>query len=115
MRNVTITRKKSIFGAWIPYFIFVGYPKTEIDPLDPDDTWDFPESSSIKVSNGQTITFPIQDGRCSIVVWAQTSTGAACGPAYYINEGSTDLDLELRTQYHWLDGSRYIVRPAAPK
>jgi hypothetical protein len=115
MRNVQIIRKKSFLGAWIPYFIFVGYPKTKTDPLDPDDRWDFPESSDIKISNGQTITISVQDGECSIVVWAQTSTGAAGGPAYYIEKGTTDIVLELVTQYSWLDGSRYVLRPAEAK
>lgn len=99
----------------IPYFIFVGYPKTEIDPLDPDDIWDFPETSDVKISNGQTITISIKDEKCSILVWANTSTGAAGGPAYFVDEGTSDIALELVTQYSWLDGSRYILKPVAPK
>lgn len=112
MRSVTITRKKSFFGMLIPYSIFVCYIKEEIDPQDPDDIWEVQENSDIKVSNGKTITFPIKDEKCSIVVWAITSAGAAGGPAYYINEGTSDIVLELVTQYNWLNGSRYILRPA---
>ena len=115
MRYVKITRKKSFFGALIPYFIFVGYPKTEIDPLNPDDIWDFPDTSDVKITNGQTITISIQDKKCSILVWANTSTGAASGPAYFIDEGITDIALELVTQYSWVHGSQYVLRPATEK
>ena len=115
MRYVKITRKKSFFGALIPYFIFVGYPKTEIDPLNPDDIWDFPDTSDVKITNGQTITISIQDKKCSILVWANTSTGAASGPAYFIDEGTTDIALELVTQYSWVHGSQYVLRPATEK
>lgn len=115
MRYVKITRKKSFFGALIPYFIFVGYPKTEIDPLNPDDIWDFPDTSDVKITNGQTITISIQDKKCSILVWANTSTGAASGPAYFIDEGTTDIALELVTQYSWTHGSQYALRHVTAK
>ncbi|MBQ5372651.1 MAG: hypothetical protein IIU53_07755, partial [Rikenellaceae bacterium] len=39
------------------------------------------------IKNGETVTFPIREQKCSVVVWARTSTGAACGPAYYLEEG----------------------------
>ncbi len=112
MRCVKITRKKSFFGALIPYFIFVGYPKAEINPLDPDDTWDFPDTSDVKILNGQTITVSVRDEKCSILVWANTSTGAASSPAYLIDEGSTDIELELVTKYSWIHGSQYELTSA---
>ena len=111
MRCVKITRKKSFFGALIPYFIFIGYPRTQIDPLNPDDIWDFPEKSNIKINNGQTISLDIKEEACSIVVWADTSTGMASGPAYRIDAGTSDIELELVTQYSWRNGSTYILRP----
>lgn len=115
MRCVKITRKKSFFGALIPYFIFIGYPKTEIDLLNPDDVWDFPDTSDVKITNGQTITVSIRDEKCSILVWANTSTGAASSPAYLIDEGTTDIELELVTQYSWIHGSQYVLRPATAR
>ena len=115
MRYVKITRKKSFFGALIPYFIFVGYPKTEIDPLNPDDIWDFPDTSDVKITNGQTISISIQDKKCSILVWANTSTGAASSPAYFIDEVTIDIELELVTQYSWIHGSQYVLRPVTAR
>ena len=115
VRCVKITRKKSFVGALIPYFIFVGYPKAEIDPLNPDEDWDFPETSDIKITNGQTITISVQDGKCRILVWANTSTGPASGPAYLINEGTADIELELATQYSWIHGSQYVLMPVAAR
>ena len=115
MRCVKITRKKSFFGAWIPYFIFIGYPKAEIDPFNPDEAWDFPDTSDVKITNGQTITISIQNEKCSILVWADTSTGAASSPAYLIDAGTTDIALELVTQYSWVHGSQYVLRPATEK
>lgn len=115
MRCVKITRKKNFFGALIPYFIFVGYPKTEIDPLNPDDIWNFPDTSDVKITNGQTITISIQDEKCSILAWADTSTGAASSPAYFIDEGTIDIELELVTQYSWIHGSQYVLRPVTAR
>jgi hypothetical protein len=112
MRQVTITRRKSFSGMLIPYSIFTLYLRAEIDPLDPEDIWEVQEGSEIKISNGQTITFPIREEKCSLVVWAITSTGAAGGPAYYIDEGTSDISLELITRYSFWNGSRYILRPA---
>ena len=111
MRNVRITRKKSFFGALIPYFVFVGYPKTEINPLNPDDIWDFPDTSDVRILNGQTISVSIPDGKCSILVWANTSTGAASSSAYLVDERAADIELELVTKYSWICGSQYVLRP----
>lgn len=110
MRSVQITRKKSFFGALIPYFVFIGYPKAEIAPSELDDVWDYPEESSISINNGQTISFAIKDTECNLVIWADTSTGMASGPAYHINAGTRDIQLELITQYSWKTGSRYILK-----
>ena len=115
MRCVKITRKKNFFGALIPYFIFVGYPKTEIDPLNPDDVWDFPDTSDVKITNGQAITVSIRGEQCSSLAWADTSTGAASSPAYLIDEGTTDIELELVTQYSWIHGSQYVLRPVTAR
>ena len=111
MRFVTITRKKSFFGMLIPYNVFVGYLRKKPNPEDPDDIWLFPEDAVIKIANGKTVTFPLREEKCAIVVWAITSTGAAGGPAYHIDEGTTDITLELNTQYSWLNGSCYLLRP----
>ena len=115
MRCLKITRKRSLWGALKPYFIFVGYPKAEIDPLNPDDVWDFPDTSYVKITNGQTKTISIQEKKCSILAWAVTSTGAASSSAYYIDEGTTDIELELVTQYSWTHGSQYVLRPATAR
>lgn len=115
MRYVKITRKKSFFGALIPYFVFVGYPKAGIDPLDPDEEWDNPDVSEIKIANGQTISISIQDGKCSILIWADTSTGVVCSPAYQIDEGTVDIELMLVTQYSWIHGCQYVLRPITPR
>ena len=111
MRHIRITRKKSFFGALIPYFIFVGYPKAEINPLEPDDIWDFPDTSDVRISNGQTITISITNGKCSILILADTSTGVASSPAYLTDEGTTDIELELVTKYSWVYGSKYVLNP----
>ncbi len=115
MRCVKITRKKSFFGALIPYFIFVGYRKAEIDPLDPHDEWGFPNTSDVKITNGQTITIPIRDEKCCICVEANTSTGATFSPAYIIDEGTVDVELTLVTRYSWIHGSRYVLSPVSAK
>lgn len=112
MRQLTITRKKNFCGMLIPYAVFVSYPRQAIDPQDPDDLWEVPEEANAVIKNGETVTFPIREQKCSVVVWAQTSTGAACGPAYYLEEGTGDIALELTTQYSWLNGSRYLLQPA---
>lgn len=96
----------------IPYFIYVSYPRKEIDPMDPYDTWEVSEESPVKIKNGHSVTFSIREETCAIVVWAITSTGAAGGPAFYLEEGSSDVALEVITQYSFWDGSRYLLRPA---
>ena len=111
MRRLTIIRKKSFVGSVTPYFLFVGYRKTEVDPDDPEAEWDFPDSSDAKIANGQTVVIPIRDEECRVIVWANTLTGAASGPAYSIDAGTTDIELELVTQYSWIHGSKYLLRP----
>ena len=73
MRCVRITRKKSFCGSAIPYFIFVGYRKAEIDSCNPQDEWDFPSKSDTRIANGQTITVPIRDEKCCIFAGADAA------------------------------------------
>ena len=115
MRRLKITRKKSFFGSAIPYFLFVGYRKAEIDSCNPQDEWDFPGKSNTRIANGQTITVPIRDEKCCIFVEADTSTDVVCSPKYYIDEGTSDVDLELVTRYSWIHGSRYVLSPVSAK
>ena len=113
MRRLTITRKKSFVGSVTPYFLFVGYRKTEVDPDDPEAEWDCPDTYDAKIANGQTVVIPIRDEECRVIVWANTLSGAASGPAYSINAGTTDIELELVTQYSWIHGNKYLLRPAS--
>lgn len=115
MRCVRITRKKSFFGSAIPYFLFVGYRKAEIDSCNPQDEWDFPGKSNTRIANGQTITVPIRDEKCCIFVEADTSTDVVCSPKYYIDEGTSDIELELVTRYSWIHGSQYVLQPVSAK
>ena len=115
MRCVRITRKKSFFGSAIPYFLFVGYRKAEIDSCNPQDEWDFPATSDVKIANGQTLEISIRDEKCCVFVEADTSTGIVCSPKYSIDEGTSDVDLELVTRYSWIHGSQYVLRPISVK
>lgn len=111
MRCVKITRKKSFVGSLIPYSIFVGYRKAESDPRNPHDEWDFPDTIDARTANGQTVTIPVRDEKCCILAEVNTSTGAARSTVYTIDEGSTDVELELVTRYSWIHGSQYVLRP----
>lgn len=113
MRYLKITRKKRFFGSVIPYFLFIGYRRTEADPCNPEDEWDFPDTSDTKIANGQTVTIPIRDEKCCVFVEASTSTGVASSPVYSIDEGTADVKLELVTLYSWTHGSKYLLRPAS--
>jgi hypothetical protein len=115
MRRLKITRKKSFFGAVIPYFLFVGYRKAETDPLNPHDEWDFPATSDVKIANGQTLEISIRDEKCCVFVETDTSTGIVCSPKYSIDEGTADIELELVTQYSWTRGSRYVLKPVSAR
>ena len=111
MRTVTITRKKSLLGMLMPYFVYVGYIRKEVDPCDPDDIWEFPEQAEGRLANGETAAFQIKDEKCAIVIWAKTWFGAASSPAYYLEEGTADVELELTTRYSWTNASHYTLQP----
>ena len=113
MRRLTITRKKSFVGSVTPYFLFVCYRKAEVDPDDPEAEWDCSDTYDAKIANGQTVVIPIRDEECRVIVWANTLSGAASGPAYSINAGTTDIELELVTQYSWIHCSKYLLIPAS--
>lgn len=115
MRNVQITRKRSFVGSLISYSIFVGSQRTEINPQNPDDIWNFPETNEIKISNGKTITISIPDGKCGLLVLANTSDSIASSHVYSIEEGTADLELELLTKYNWMHGSQYILKPVTAR
>jgi len=111
MRSLHITRKKSFIGSLIPYFVFIGYPKTETDLINPFAVLNNPDTGTVQIKNGQTITLSIQDAKCVLLVGANTSSGIASGLPYLIDEGTDDLNLELTTKYSWIHGSRYHLRP----
>ena len=113
MSRLTITRKKSFVGSVTPYFLFVCYRKAEVDPDDPEAEWDCSDTYDAKIANGQTVVIPIRDEECRVIVWANTLSGAASGPAYSINAGTTDIELELVTQYSWIHCSKYLLIPAS--
>ena len=113
MRDLRITRKKSLFGALIPYFIFIGDRKAEADPCNPENKWDFSDTSGTKIANGKTVTIPIRDEKCCVFVAADTSTGIVCSPVYSIDEGTADIEFELVTLYSWTRGSKYLLRPVS--
>ena len=109
MRRLIITRKKSFVGALIPYLIHFAYPGTH--PDDPESQWAPPHAMGIRIQNGQSVSIPIREDRCAVVVSAITSTGAAGGPAYYVEAGSGDVELEIVTKYSIWHGSTYHLRP----
>lgn len=109
MRRLHITRPKRFVGALIPYSVFLSYPGTH--PDDPESQWAPGHVLGIQIANGETKNIPLRRERCAVVVNAMTSTGAAGGPAYYIDAGSEDVHLKIVTKYSFFDGSRYELHP----
>ena len=109
MRRLFITRPRRFVGSLIPYTIHLRYPGTQ--PDDPDCQWGAGHVMGISIANGETKNIPLRRERCAVLISAETSTGAAGGPAYYIEAGSEDVHLEIRTKYSFLDGSRYELHP----
>ena len=105
MRRLFITRPRRFVGALIPYTIHLHYPGTV--PDDPDCQWGRDHVVGISIANGETKNIPLRCERCAVVISAETSTGAAGGPAYYIEAGTEDIHLEIDTKYSFLNGSRY--------
>ena len=97
MRHLIITRKKSFYGALIPYFCIVGIGKANVDETD----FQYP------ISNGKTIDLEIENCQCCVVVGTNTSTGTSISKPYIISEGTEDVNLELVTKYSWVKGSTY--------
>ena len=109
MRRLYITRPKRFVGSLIPYSIFFSYPGTQ--PDDPESTWGPCHVNGIPIANGETKNIPLRYDRCCVVITALTSTGAAGGPAYYIEAGTEDVHLEIITKYSFWSGSRYELQP----
>ncbi|MBE5813916.1 MAG: hypothetical protein E7320_01745 [Clostridiales bacterium] len=111
MRNVQITRKKSFVGIALSYTIVVAYPKADAPAT--EDVWSYEDAGMTSITNGQTITLPIQDGKCGIFVEVPKTFGFKREAAFLIDEGTADVELELITKFHWTRGAAFLLRPAA--
>ena len=109
MRRLYITRPKRFVGTLIPYSVFLSYPGKH--PDEPESQWAPGHVLGIPIANGETKSIPLRCERCAVVVNAMTSTGAAGGPAYYIEAGDEDVRLEIVTKYSFWGGSRYELHP----
>lgn len=110
MQQLEITRKKSLFGALIPYFVWIGHQKTKAARFNPNEVADFADDSCYPIKNGRTLRIPIEDQGCSVLVSANTSTGVVFSEAFDIPAGSAGIELELITKYNWRSGSQYVLR-----
>ena len=109
MRRLYIERPKKFVGSLIPYTVSLAYPGTH--PDDPECQWGPGHVLGIPIANGETKNIPLREERCAVCVTARTSTGAAGGPAYYIEAGTEDVRLRIVTKYSLLAGSRYELHP----
>ena len=100
MRKLTITRKKSLVGAIIPYYCIIGEDKEFVDAND----------TQYPIKNGETISIDVDDRKFCIVIASNTSTGVVVMPPFICNGGTNDVSLELITKYHLLKGSRYELQ-----
>ena len=100
MRKLIITRKKSFFGAIIPYYCIVGKDKDFVDDKD----------IQYLIKNGETISIDIDDRMFCIVIASNTSSGTVIMPPYVCDGGTNDVSFELITKYHIFKGSKYELQ-----
>jgi len=93
MRRIIITRKKRFIGCAIKYEFVIN------DGL----------KSGYFIGNGKTIIINTEKKRCTLIVYAYTSTGTVASNQIIIEEDEDNRNYVVVTKYSLIKGTRLIL------
>lgn len=94
MRNFTIKRKKHFVCSREPYTVTIS------DALG---------LRSVKISNGQTLSVPVDDGEVTLKTGAMSPLGYAESPVLYVAPGG-DGKFRIETGYSIYTGANFRIK-----